>query len=468
MTLLASVLGARGVRGGSSVHATFVPSSFLGDAGGWYETAVEDHEYRFPVSRDTPRPPAPLRRARRLTFALGLAGVAIVAAAGATGPAAAPRQPATGALRICSGCSKHGLTDGSRYQYVIIHAWQSRLIARLKAKNPGIKVLVYKDLAATVAYSCHKGVDDRLLPAGVGYCWAKRNHPGWFLRDQSGAPIEFCDYRKVWQMDVGSPGYQRRWLSRVATEAKRLEFDGVMLDDANQSESTHLCGKKLAKYPTTAAYTAATGSFLSRVGPALRKRGLLALPNISIADWATPNGERIWNEWVSYCSGAVQEFYSKWGNTAAGRLTDDPDSNNDWSDRQAFLAHMDPRKIFLGVTYAPKADLRSQRYARASFLSDWSGGPSALIFEPTNPETQDPYASTWTVDIGTPLAERYKVGVAWRRDFTGGTVIVNPSPTAAQTVSLGGAHIASDGSSVSSVTVPATDGVILRTVGGRR
>ncbi len=44
------------------------------------------------------------------------------------------------------------------------------------------------------------------------------------------------------------------------------------------------------------------------------------------------------------------------------------------------------------------------RYARASFLADWNGGRSALAFEPTTPEQQDPYHADWTTDLGAPLA----------------------------------------------------------------
>ncbi len=400
----------------------------------------------------------------RISNVAVLFAVVALGVAGSARPApAAQTLPTTAALRICTGCSQYGLSDGSRYRYVILHAWQSALIPQLKSTNPAIKVLVYKDLAASVAYACHNGVDDALLPAGVGYCWADKNQPGWFLKDTTGARIEFCDYPGVWQMDVGSGAYQQQWLTNVAAEAKRLGFDGVVLDDANQSEAGHLCGRTIAKYPTQTDYTAATGSFLSTVAKGLQAQGLLALPNIMIADYWTANGRAVWDAWVSYSSGAVQEYFTKWSRESTAWFTDDGQSHNDWSARQAFLARTEAAgKIYLGITYAPSGDDRSMRYARASFLSDWSGGPSALAYEPTTPEAQDPYAAGWTMEIGTPLGPRYKVGVAWRRDYTGGAVIVNPSPSTQQSVSLGASYLAADGSTVSSVTVPATDALILR------
>ena len=77
------------------------------------------------------------------------------------------------------------------------------------------------------------------------------------------------------------------------------------------------------------------------------------------------------------------------------------------------------------------------RYARASFLADWSGGPSALIFEPTDPHAHYPYSQSWSINLwrsaGCALQGRRRPAPR----FTGGTVIVNPSPTTQQTLSLG-------------------------------
>ena len=99
--------------------------------------------------------------------------------------------PTTAALRICTGCADHGLSTPGRYSYVVLHSWQAGLIPQLKSASPGLKVLVYKDAAASLSYACHGGVDDPKLPAGVGYCWSDANRPDWFLKDTTGARIEF-------------------------------------------------------------------------------------------------------------------------------------------------------------------------------------------------------------------------------------------------------------------------------------
>ncbi len=378
---------------------------------------------------------------------------ATVALTGDRAPEAAAVEASSsiGALRICSTCASAG-GDLSRYRYVVLNAWDHARISTLRANNPNLKILVYKDLPGTLAYACQNGVDNEFLAAGVGYCAANAAHPEWFLKDTAGQRIEFCDFPGVWQMDPGNPEYQNAWLSNVSAELKQYGWDGVMLDDTNSTERYHLCGRTIAKYPAESDYQAATRSFLARVGPALTSQGSLALPNINFDCW-----EACWTSYIQYTSGAFREWWTKSTTGAGGQYAD---NNWDWSNGFLRLTQ-EQGKIFIAVTYAPQDDVRSQRYARASFLLDWNGGPSALVFEPS-PEAIDPWSSEWTADIGTPRGAKYAVGGAWRRDFSAGTVIVNPSSTTSATVDLGGTFTTADGSSVKSIALAPMTGAILR------
>jgi hypothetical protein len=158
----------------------------------------------------------------------------------------------------------------------------------------------------------------------------------------------------------------------------------------------------------------------------------------------------------------MQEYYSKWGSNGSGWFAD-----NDWTYRQRFQELTEGAgKIFLGLTYAPKADERSMAYARANFLLfDQPANGGALLFEASDPEAQDPYSASWTADVGSPVGTRFQAGSAWRRNFTGGTVVVNPTSSTV-TVSLGGTYSTLGGSPVSSVALGPTSGAILRTVAG--
>jgi Hypothetical glycosyl hydrolase family 15 len=388
---------------------------------------------------------------RRVAFLCAL--VAAFALFGATRATSAGAATAgVGALRICTNCASTG-GDLSRYRYVVLNARDAGSIAALKAKNPSLKALLYQNAAATYAYACHGGTDDPLLPAGVGYCAAAEQHPEWFLKDTTGAPVEFCDYPGTWQMDVGSSSYQDAWVASVAATLKRDGWDGVMIDDVNSTERYHLCGKTLAAYPTDASYEAASRRFLARVGPMLTSQGLLALPNINYDCW-----EACFSSFIQYTSGAVREWWSKNSTGYSGQYTD---SGWNWSDSFLRLTQQ-AGKIFIGITYAPSDDVRSMRYARASFLLDWNGGPSALVFEPTGGPT-DPWNAEWTADLGAAQGARYQVGSAWRRDFAGGTVVVNPTSASSATVALGRTYVRADGSAVTTVTLAPATAVILRT-----
>src|SRR5919108_376299 len=59
-----------------------------------------------------------------------------------------------------------------------------------------------------------------------------------------------------------------------------------------------------------------------------------------------------------------------------------------------------------------------QQVATAETRLGFDGRGGGFIFGPTDPV--EPWNPAWTTDIGTPLAARYQVGVAWRRDFTRG------------------------------------------------
>ena len=324
-----------------------------------------------------------------------------------------------------------------------------------------MKALVYKNLTFTVSYGCRNGVDDPYQSTGVGYCDAGKNHPDWFLTDGSNARLNSNYFPQAWAMDVGNPGYQAQWLSNVLSDVRSGGWDGVFMDDTNTDMSWHLANRTIAKYPTGAAWRAATRSMLATAGPALTSAGFLAIPNIA-APWGSDyDAQATWSDWIHFTSGASQEHYSKWGSDSSGWL-----AGNEWTYQQRFQALTeDVGKVFLGITYAPRADVRTMTWARANFLLfDQPANGGALVYEFTDPEAQDPYASSWTSDVGAPLGPRFQVGPAWRRNFDGGTVLVNPT-TSTVTVALEQPYLRQDGSPTTSVTLAPTSGAILRSSG---
>jgi putative glycosyl hydrolase-like family 15 (GHL15) protein len=382
-----------------------------------------------------------------------LAPIALALAGGLAGRSDAAVTN-VGTTRICTGCAD-GAGDLSRYGYVTLHAWQYDRIVGIKAANPKVKVLVYKDMASTPDYDCQGGRDDELLPSGVGYCWTLANHPDWFTVDQAGRRIEWQTWGGNWQMDVGSPGYQDQWATNVLSDLRRYGWDGVVIDDANVDESGLVGGSKMREYPTQPSYQAATRSFLARVGPRLIQSGFLVIPNIQ-ADPVLADAS-LWADWIQFTSGGTRESWMKWGSGRGGHY-----GAVGWDDLQGvFDTVQRAGKIFLTTTTAPADDVRSMRWGRASFLVGWNGGPSAFIFDPNAPI--DPWSAEWTIDVGRPIASRVRVGASvWRRDYTGGTAVVNTSEQAPQTVQLGSSYLTPEGVPITELTLKPMTGLVLR------
>jgi hypothetical protein len=325
---------------------------------------------------------------------------------------------------------------------------QYRRIAAIKRRSPGAKVLVYKDMASTRDDA--RGARD--LPTGVGYSYANRHHPEWFLRDTRGHRVNWASWPHYWQMDVGNRAYQRAWSRGVASDLRRRGWDGVFVDGIARTMQYpwYLNGRVLAKYPGPDDYARATTRFLRRVGPALRRRHLVVA---NINDATLP----LWRRWVGYTSGAAKEWWTK---SSAGR-DDGFLSGNDWSFQMQLLREAQARhKIFLAFTYGPADDAHAMDYARASFLLFAHGSRSAFSYSP--PCGAEPSSPLWRADVGAATTPASQVDGVWRRDFTGGVAVVNPSASATVTLPLGGSFVEPNGSVVTAVLLPPHSGVTLR------
>ena len=394
-----------------------------------------------------------LRRLAAVFSALAaLAGILLVAIGNPV--SATATQPAgMGLLALRWG--DLDATDTSRYGVVVMNAWEAGRIPAMKAANPNVKVYVYKDMSSTRSYAVRNGVDDALLPTGVGYAWANQYHPEWFLTDTSGARVEWVGYSGHWWMDVGNSAYIDTWAANVSAELRSNGWDGVFVDNAIAEPGFYLGGRTLSKYPTTTSYQGATDRFLSIAGPRLQAAGLGVIPNMGGNFWDTTTYRR----WVGYSSGAMREHYGRWGFGDGGfpHLMD-----GNWLhmiDQQETVESAG--KTFLAVAYGPSTDVAFQRYVRSSFLMAWNGGRSALMYS-TPTVGDNPWTPSVTADVGIPTGPRTAVGAAWKRSYSGGVVVVNPSSTATATVALGATYVHPDGQSVSSVTLSPGSGLVLR------
>jgi Hypothetical glycosyl hydrolase family 15 len=376
---------------------------------------------------------------------------------------------AIGVLRLGSSAGI-GVQHIHRYAYVILGKSEDEYIRRIKRLSPKTKVLGYE--AATEL------VDD-CVPAswvcpGITYHQAQvhdRQHPRdrWILVGPSGQSLINPHYPHHHLADVGSASYQRAWAAHAVHAVAKGGFDGVMIDSILGSVSGWTGGSYPTAYPTDAAWGLAMKRFIRMVGPVLKARGLYVLAS-AFRRGSNDGSDDVgwWKTVAPSVSGLMAEY---WEQSPIDLKPFDSDPCcwtghwNAWL-RLAAAAQRSGAEFF-PLQHGSSTDTRTMTYGKASFLLVWNGRGGAYIFDPRN--RADPWNPAWTIFIGKPTGRRHRVGVGWRRNFTRGTVLVNPHPAAPQTFPLGRVYVSPDGQRLTSVTLSPVSAMILRKpVGSKR
>jgi hypothetical protein len=110
-----------------------------------------------------------------------------------------------------------------------------------------------------------------------------------------------------------------------------------------------------------------------------------------------------------------------------------------------------------GVIYDVQADW-GREYALATYFLTSSGNDGVGMDQGGLP---DGWWSGWDTDLGAPLGARRAWNGVFRRDFENGIVLVNQPDQPTRTLTPGGSWRRLDGSSVSSVSLAGSQGVVL-------
>jgi hypothetical protein len=330
-------------------------------------------------------------------------------------PATAAARPVAGQVRIAidgaADRADFSRTSG-RADVVVLQAWERDKLRALKARNPEIKVLMYRNLSAMSAA-------DRWGNTGTGVTTQDaESHPEWYLRNTSGDRFTFNSYDYLWAADVGSPSFHARWLANVTAALKPADWDGVLVDDANPTMLYHYDVGRVAKYPSDAAYSAATGLALAFIGPRLRAQGKLVIPNFG--DWRRYRSTV--TPWLKYVSGGMEEHFTKYGDSPAeGQFT-----GTDWDDQLAVLKQVQSMgKLFLGVAHSSLGDHAAARYGWATMLLAAKGSASFALHDDY---TREAWFPEYGYDLGAPKGrESRNADGIHRRVFARGLVLVNPT-----------------------------------------
>ena len=301
---------------------------------------------------------------------------------------------------------------GRRMAVVVLNAWDLNAKRRIRAINPDVKVLVYKDLSSTRDYdgAVVGGTDAALLPSGVGYAAANRSHPEWFATDQHGRRIEWGQFGGHWQMAVWNEGYQRAWTEAVAREVSANGWDGVLADNdltrlgvyhpgrfagtANTDDSDRLLRDGLAR-------------LIDRAGERLSSAGKLLVPNV--AD-AIPGDSR-WGAHSRF-GGGMDEFF---GRVLSGQALTELRANQ-----------VDPDAgLTLLITQARTTQERLTGFAAAALFAT-----ARTCWTVTRDGDYASRLSTFYLDLplGRPVDDPAPLDTGvWQRRYTGGWVAVNSS-----------------------------------------
>jgi hypothetical protein len=334
----------------------------------------------------------------------------------------------------------------ARSNVVILHEWEQAKMHSLKAANPAVKVLMYKNLSA-MSEATENG------NAGTGVTTQDAaGHPEWFLQNTSNQNFAFWGYGYLWAADIGNRSYQDRWAANVLAKLNQDSgWDGVFVDDTNPTMRYHYDVDQVKKYPSDAAYSAATGSALSVIGPLLKGKGKLVIPNFG--DWR--NYKSTVSSWLPYVSGGMEEQFTKWGNDpATGYLT-----GIDWDRQLAVLKETQAAgKLSLMVTHSTGQDANAARYGWATTLLAGTGTASFTLAENYSGESWFP---EYDYDLGKAVGVETKLsnGVH-KRVFQRGIVLVNPT-LGSVPVSFGARYRGSGLALKSSTTMGPHTGLIL-------
>jgi hypothetical protein len=339
-----------------------------------------------------------------------------------------------------------------RYGVVILHAWQQDRLRALKQANPGVKVLVYKNLSFASKDRSFSGE----ASTGVAADEAERDHPEWFLRNTAGERFASWSYKWLWAMDVGSESYQRRWADNVVFELAAHGWDGVFIDDTNPTMKYHYDPERVARYPSDSAYGAATTSALAHIAPRVRAAGKLVFVNLG--SWS--EYPAVGRQWLQFVDGAMDEMFLKWGDEPGeGYMTER------WETQLDALKETQRRgKTFLGISHSRSDDRSVARYGYATMLL---GSEGDAHFALAHDYTHETWFPEYEYDLGRPVGpERAGPGGVHRRPFERGLVLVNPTPHSRQ-VSFGDTYSGSGLSDASHATMQPTSGLVLRRVADR-
>lgn len=368
-------------------------------------------------------------------------------------------DPATGSppLRLWAAeneASTHTTTladaiaDAQRFGVIVaVKSTYRSYVGPMKTANPSLLLLVYMN-------GSYVGKNE-----GSSYPEA------WYAHDVNGAKIQSADWGN-YLMDVSNPDWIANRARACASLISYSGYDGCMIDMLGLAPLDPGYDTALPIDPATGQ--AWTGSDWLRGTSSLAAAVRASVGPHLVFGNGFASGPRYFNtssptrQLLSGVDGGIAEG---WLRTAYAKITAFR-SETAWRQDVDMLANAGSAgdsvlvltKVWSSGTQAQKDAWH--KYALASFFLG-TDGTSFFSFRYSS--TDDPTTVTaWdSIDIGQPLGAYAKVGGVYRRDFTGGLALVNPTKKTYM-VALGASYVTLDGTVVTSVTLGPNTGEVLR------
>ena len=289
-------------------------------------------------------------------------------------------------------------------------------------------------------------------------------HPDWILKDATGNKLYIpwgCSGGTCPQYagDVGDPGFRQYYIS-VAKSKVALGYKGIFVDDVDMDMNVgNGSGQRVAPIDprtgqpmTDEAWKAYFADFMEQ----LRS----ALPGVEIshnAVWFAGGGlHDASNPYIAREVRAADYVNMERGFNDSG-LTG---GTGTWS-VYALMRYIDNVHSYGAhvVLQSGAQDLTAAEYNLAGYflVNDGSDLVSTAVGG-----LPGQWWSGYDTDLGDATSGRYLWNGVWRRDFTGGFVLLNEPGASTKTLNLGGTFTTTSGQQVSSVTLGAAKGALLR------
>lgn len=338
-------------------------------------------------------------------------------------------------------------TDIARRFDVVVSMWNvfDEHAAAMRTANPNVRLLAY--LNSTFGGS--------------------NLTSSWYAKSASGAKVEASDFRGTYMMDLNNTSWTAYVRDKCSELSTKAAGSGCFLDVLGS-------GPLMGDYLTSVPVNGRTGRPWTHLEwvtatAAISDATRVGNPSRLVVGNGLGSGRRYFDASMQSSvlaprvHGAEPELWLRDPHSGATSYR----SESDWKldiDMVIDSQNRGTPVFTLTKLWAPATDAQKNQwheFAYASFLLASNGTSYFSFLRDKTPAAITGSHAIDSFEIGTPRAPYYKSGGVYRRDFTGGMALVNPTK-ATVTVALGRAYKTWDSKTVTSVTLPPYSARVLK------